>query len=351
MAEIPKFNLPGGARGKPAQVMVLSVGAILASMVAFGSCTTYVRPNEVGIMESRIVPPTGIRPGLIPGGRIKLVAPGQTIHVFPTDMQVLEITSGTKEGLVKTRNQRVEPAMQVNTSDGSQVVVDVTVLYRITDAATIMREAGPGRLFETNTVVPKTISALTQNLGEMVAEDFYDLHKRAIKQQEAQEQIARELKDKGIAVEHVLLRQFYYNPAYQQQIEEKKIQDQLKFTRISEGEAAKELAKKQEIVATGVANVGLESQRGTAEMTKIQAEADAYRRKRQAEADLLIQLATAKGTELENNAYQGAGSENLVGLEMAEVLKGLDVIIVPSGGKGGVNPLDLEQQLRLFDVK
>ena len=64
-----------------------------------------------------------------------------------------------------------------------------------------------------------------------------------------------------------------------------------------------------------------------------------------------MQLATAKGTELENSAYQGVGSENLVGMEMAEVLRGLDVIIVPTGGKGGMNPLDLEQSLRMFDVK
>ena len=64
-----------------------------------------------------------------------------------------------------------------------------------------------------------------------------------------------------------------------------------------------------------------------------------------------MQLATARGVELENTAYQGVGSENLVGMEMAEVYEGLDVILVPVGGKSGVNPLDLEQALRLFDVK
>ncbi len=64
-----------------------------------------------------------------------------------------------------------------------------------------------------------------------------------------------------------------------------------------------------------------------------------------------MQLATAKGTELENSAYQGTGSENLVGMQMAEVYEGIDVIVVPVGGKGGVNPLDLEQALKMFDVK
>jgi hypothetical protein len=38
-------------------------------------------------------------------------------------------------------------------------------------------------------------------------------------------------------------------------------------------------------------------------------------------------------------------------MEMAEVLRGLDVIVVPAGGKGGLNPLDLDQALDLFDVR
>ena len=194
-------------------------------------------------------------------------------------------------------------------------------------------------------MIPKTIAALKKNLGEMVAEDFYSVNP---------------LQRAGLARVHGARGEGhrrrscccaeYYNRDYQQQIEEKKVQDQLKFTRASEAEAAKELAKKQEIEATGRAKVEIETQRGNAEVTKIQAEADAYRRKRVAEADLLVQLANAQGAELENRAYQGGGSENLVGMKMAEVLEGVDTVLVPSGGKAGMNPLDLNQALRLFDV-
>ena len=349
------FKLPGGLQGKPARMMVGLVGGSLLLMIFFGSCTTYIPPNQVGIKESRFLPPTGILPGEMPGGKIKFLLPGQTIHLFPKDVQVLDLTGDKREtghDFVGTHvNHRIEPAVQINTSDGSQVMIDATVIYRIENADLVVTQAGPGRLFENNAVIPKTISALKKNLGEMLAEDFYDVHKREPKQAAAQKQIAAELKEKGILVDHVLIRQYYYNPAYQAQIEEKKIQDQLKFTRVSEAEAAKELAKLQEIVATGKATVAIERQRGQAEMTKIQAEADAYKRTRQAEADLEVQLATAKGTELENAAYQGVGSENLVGMQMAEVYEGIDVIVIPAGGKGGVNPLDLEQALKLFDVK
>src|SRR4051812_32966162 len=199
MAElnVPKFRIPGGARGKPAQITIFSVGAILISLFVFGSCTTYIAPNEVGILQSNIVPPTGIRPGLLGGGRIHLLAPGQVIHTFPTDLQILQLTSD-KNDERKVRNQRIEPAMEVNTSDGSRVRVDITVMYHLEDAFKVMQGAGPGRLFETNAVLPKVQAALKKNLGEMHAEDFYDVKIRDAKQVAAQSQVTAELKEKGI---------------------------------------------------------------------------------------------------------------------------------------------------------
>jgi len=346
---VPKVHFPGGARGKPAQITILAVGGFLALMIFFGSCTTYVRPNEVGILQSNIIPPTGIRAGLLAGGRLHALGLGQTIYTFPTDLQILTLTSD-KNDSIPVRNQRIEPSIEVNTSDGSRVKVDITVLYHLGDAVKVMQTSGPGRLFETNTLIPKVQAALKKNLGEMRAEDFYSEKIRGEKTAAAEAQVKAELEPKGLVLDHLLVRQYYYNRDYEQQIEDKKIQDQLVFTRQSEADAAKELAKKQTIEATGKANVAVEQQRGTAEVTKIQAEADNYKRKKHAEADLLVQLSTAKGTELENAAYQGAGSENMVGMKMADVLSGLDVVLVPAG-KGGVNPLDLDQQLRLFDVK
>ena len=41
----------------------------------------------------------------------------------------------------------------------------------------------------------------------------------------------------------------------------------------------------------------------------------------------------------------------MVGLKMADTYKGLDLIILPSDGAHGVNPLDLDNTLQLFDVR
>ena len=41
----------------------------------------------------------------------------------------------------------------------------------------------------------------------------------------------------------------------------------------------------------------------------------------------------------------------MVGLKMAEVYKGLELIVLPSDGPNGVNPLNLERTLKLLNAK
>jgi hypothetical protein len=40
----------------------------------------------------------------------------------------------------------------------------------------------------------------------------------------------------------------------------------------------------------------------------------------------------------------------MVALKMADIYKNLDLIILPSDGQNGVNPLDLKNAMKLFDV-
>ena len=64
-----------------------------------------------------------------------------------------------------------------------------------------------------------------------------------------------------------------------------------------------------------------------------------------------MKLAEAERVRLKNEALKGVGSERMVGLKMADAYKGLDVIVLPSDGPAGVNPLNLNNALQLFDVR
>jgi hypothetical protein len=92
-------------------------------------------------------------------------------------------------------------------------------------------------------------------------------------------------------------------------------------------------------------------EKGKAYVTRKIAEKDLYVRKIKAEADLLVKLAEAERVRLKNESLKGIGSERMVGLKMADAYKGLDLIILPSDGPHGVNPLNLNNTLQLFDVR
>jgi len=139
------------------------------------------------------------------------------------------------------------------------------------------------------------------------------------------------------------LREYTYDKRYQEAIEQRKIQDQKVFKNQAEAVSASREAEKNRVLAEGQARIEVERERGRAEVRKINAEADAYFRTRIAEGDLLVALAEAEGTKLENQALQQAGAGNMVGLKMAEALDGTEVIMVSTTGDGSMNPLDLDR--------
>lgn len=324
--------------------------AVLTSLFVYNVCTVYVKPYEMGVKQVILGGEKGIRETVY-GPGLNWVTPGaERMHRFPADLQVLEMADSAAE-VGEGADHRVVRAIKIQTSEGYTVSADVTVLYRIENPYKVMTQIGPGRLYEDSAVIPRAEQVLRRTLGEMDADDFYKGDRRDKAVEQARTLLATELEPKGIKVTHVLLRQYRYDERYQQAIEQRKIQDQSVFKNQAEAAAAQAEAEKNRIIAEGQATVQVELARGDAEVAKLRSEAELYRRTKAAEGDLTVKLAKAKGIELENAALRGAGSENMVGLKMADVLGGTQVIVVPTDGEGGVNPLDLNAALKRFDVK
>ena len=321
---------------------------VLGLLFAFGACTFYVPPGHIGLMQTIYGASAGIRPEPHIVG-LHFVNPlSERMHIFPTDLQVINYSDNTAEMSVEFRST---PSIKIQTSDGYQVQLDVSVLYRIRDPYKVFTEAGPGRAFEDRLVIPRADRILRKTLGELNAEQFYQGPHRIQKAREAHEGLSAELDSYGIEVDGVLVRRYAYDQKYQEIIETRKIKDQTVYLRQAEAKAAIEERKRDTIVSEGKATVDVEASRGESEVRKLNADADLYKRKKDAEGKLLVELADAKGTQLENDALQGAGSENMVGLKMAEVLDGLSVIVLPTDGEKGLNPLDLSSLLKKFEVQ
>jgi regulator of protease activity HflC (stomatin/prohibitin superfamily) len=344
---VPRMSVP---QGKRARVLWVVGATLIVLLFSYNSCTTYVKPGEAGIKQIKFGIGKGIDPKVY-GTGLHYVGVGETMHTFPLRVQVLELSNSRSEASQDLEGHRVAPGVNIQTSEGYTVQVDVTVLYRIADPLKVMQTIGPGRLFEDSAVIPRAQQDLRRALGELDAEDFYRGDRRVTKARAAQDALAAELKDKGIEVLQVLIRRYTYDQRYQQAIEQRKIQDQTVYKNEAEAKSATAAAAKNKVIAEGAAAVQVELARGEAEVKKLEAEADLYRRKKAAEGDLLVKLAEAQGTELENQALRGVGSENMVGMRMADALKGTRVIVLPTDGEGGMNPLDLKTLLRRFDVK
>jgi len=342
------MNVP--SIGKRTRLLWILGAGLVVLLVGYNSCTTYVRPGEAGVKQIKFGMGKGIEPTVY-GTGLHYIGPGETMHRFPLRVQVLELSNSRSEASEDLEGHRVAPGVNIQTSEGYTVQVDVTVLYRVADPLKVMTTIGPGRLFEDSAVIPRAQQDLRRALGELDAEDFYRGDKRVQKSAAAQVSLEVELKDKGIEVPQVLIRRYTYDQRYQQAIEQRKIQDQTVYKNEAEAKSASANAAKNKIVAEGAASVQVELARGEAEVKKLEAEADLYRRRKAADGDLLVKLAEAQGTELENQALRGVGSENMVGLRMAEALRGTRVIVLPTDGEGGMNPLDLRTLLKRFDVK
>ncbi|MBN1587822.1 MAG: SPFH domain-containing protein [Candidatus Omnitrophica bacterium] len=328
-------------------------GPVLVLLIIFitlfvSTCLTYVGPYEYGIKQVNLGLNKGIHKKVYLTGLHFLAPFGiHTMHRFPKNTQVVELTDYPGE---KPFRRRVEKSAHIQTSDGFYVDVDVSILYRITDPYKVITTVGPGRLYEDNGILPKVEPKLKEALGTMTTEEFFNSPLRAERALVARGLLNTELGAKGIEVQHVLVRYFKYSPEIQKNIEEKKLRDQLVFTNQAKGRASNQQALVKKMAEEGEASLKVLMEGGNAYVVKKNAERDLYVRTQRAEADLLVKLAEAQKTELINDAYRNEGSDKLVGLRMAEVYKGLDVIVLPSSGEGGINPLDLNQTLGLFGV-
>lgn len=335
---------------------VILVGTLLivlmfVSLLMVTTVIDYVQPYEFGIKQVKI----GVKRGVLE----KVYTPGywfvkpfgmETMYHFPKHMQVLDMAL-TEKGTKKSPAHAYDRAVKIQTSDGFFVDVDVTILYQIVNPYLVMTTLGPEQMYLTNGILPKAEPILKQALGELNTEDFYNSPLRTEKAEKARVALDNELTPKGMKVDQVLVRYFKYSDEIQKNIEAKKLQDQLVFKNQAEAKAYTEEATTKKVAQEGEMKVKVILQGGEAYKIEKMAEQELYTRKRTAEATLLVKTAEAEATQLRNEAMQVAGFDRKVAMEMAKTLEGIECVVVPTGGKEGVNPLNLDGMLSLFGVQ
>ncbi|MEK9657444.1 MAG: SPFH domain-containing protein [bacterium] len=321
--------------------------AILISILLFfTTCFTYIKPYEYGVKQINIGIKRGIKEKIYePGYHFVIPFGVEEMHHFPKDLQILDLTNHNTQITSTFRDK----AANIQTSDGFFVEVDVSILFSIDDPLKVIKTIGPGDLYFYNGLLPKAEPVLKETLGTLTTEEFYNPYLRTAKMKLAKTQLQNELKSKGINISQILIRYFRYSDEIQKNIEEKKLKDQLVFKNQAEARAAMEAALLSKTIEEGEMSVQIKIEEGNAYRQRKKGEQELYQRRKKAAANLLVSRAEAEKVRLKNTALQGLGSNNLIGLEMAKVLDGIELIILPSNGSQGFNPFNLEKTRLLFE--
>lgn len=300
-----------------------------------------VEADEVGILLNRLSGETEVIPAK---GMQAYNGILSEFFVLDNTLQTLDMTGAAERGDRSGRDD-----LKIKTIDGSDVYVDIKVMYRIIPekAATVLRTSGPGTLFKEKWTRDYTRAVCRNYLGELTTEGFYDAAERDVKLQKAKQDINKRLLDFGVKVDNISIPrrpQFYAD--YEAMIKRKKLADQGVEEEKSKALAAKQKQQTLLVEENNKKNVELEQFKGQMEQLVIAAEAEAERKRKEAEAYYQKTTVAAKADlyKLKQDA------EAMLALKKAEA-EGLMALKRALEGEGGINMVKLAYARRLKEIK
>ena len=239
--------------------------------------------------------------------------------------------------------------IRLKTADGNDVWVDVTVAYQIIEnlAPVLVQKIGTNMKAVERLVGVETRGVIRQVLGELDTEEFYSSELREGKIEQAKELLNKKLNPLGIRINSLALSQFRFLPEYEDLLREKALAEQKRL----EYEQLKLAAEKEREAKIAKAKGDADAMRALAEGKKeklrLEGEAEQWALMERAKATQTKLIKEAQGLQKLTKSLAGAGGENLVARELARVLKGKKIIIVP-GEPGTINIMNLNELLQTY---
>ena len=328
--------------------LLIAIVLIVGGAAVFWPHTT--GPTEVGVRIVKWDPllPSGVLPDVYSAGALYFFpAVLNGWKVLDTKLHNLEMTFDPSRG-----DRRYRDDLLFKTIDGNDISLDVIVAWRIDPqkAPYIVQYVAPSN-FELQDKVVRTIArSRTRDIfGELKTEEFYLSDERDEKAEQAKVALNELLNPFGVIVERVSTKDYRFNPAYQQAIEDKKIAEQVAEQNKSATKAAEEewLRKLEE--AKGEVNKIVATTDGQFRQAQIQADAYFAQQGNIAAAIDAEGRADAKGISELNKAMTGSGGAVAVKLKLAEALNGKRILLLPLAGGGiDVKTTNINQLLETF---
>lgn len=231
--------------------------------IVFRMTAIFVPPGYVGVVydRGRGVLPVSYREGL------HFAIPfWQSIQLMDARIQEYTMSIAPEEGAV-----RRDDSLDAPTSDGQQVKVDATVLFRIDPekASTVWKTVGLN-------YIDKLIRPISRSQIRMIISRYSATQIYSERRQEAENVMTKEIADllapKHILIDKVLLRTVVFSPEYSKAIEDKVVAEQRVKQAEFEVQEASQRAQAKIAEAKGLAEAqALQKQTLTAEFLQLEA--------------------------------------------------------------------------------
>jgi len=333
-----KVEVPKGPR-----IFYWVVGIIVLAALIVGLLWTMrkVEVDQVGVRVVKLgfgVFATGTdKAKPLPPGWHPIIPYFHELVVYQKNIQAFEMTS--KSGGLR---QPDYPCLEIRTSDGYKVNVDITIFYRVMEerANKVFANYSDDQAVKIQGIQAKAPGTIQTELGKMAtADNFYDSRLRTEKLEKARELLNGYFNPQGIAILDIVVRDFEFPEEYEAAILRKVLAEQLKRVQESMALAAAAEADWKKAIAEGDRDAMVERARGSSDAMKLEAEGQ--------RAKLVAQ---GKGKAELVNALSGPGGKVYVGMEYLKAFKGVDLMVLPSG-KNGVNPLDAGDMVHSLEPK
>ncbi len=319
---------------------IIAIVAILGFVLSIMMFIKNIPLGQVGVLTREYA--VGGKKGVVdedykPGWHPN-IGPLHSWQLYDSTVQTLEMTREAHHGSSKGRDD-----VKVQSSDGYQVSVDVTVKYRIMKgkAHLVYQNTGSGSKYKI-IVRNEAEKSCIEHFGKMRTEDFYNPGQRRIIAVDVQASLSESLKDNYVEIVDVLVRNVQFDPDYENKIRKRKLADQevevnksMKRSlemqgkrQVIEAETKKMLSviqqEKQATLVTMEAQVNRDITKIVAEYeqyaTEKSADADLIAAEMTAKGDLMVKKAEAEGERLRNQSMQGVGGSTIVAIEAAKNL-------------------------------
>ncbi|MGB1249013.1 MAG: prohibitin family protein [Candidatus Promineifilaceae bacterium] len=268
---------------------------IVMSLISMS--VVFVHPQQVGVVVS-IMLPGGVRPEAMPAGLHFIIPLIEYEVIYPISWQTYTMSSKVGEG-----NVLGDDSIRARTSDGQEVLIDTSVIFRIDREQAVTLYIDWQERYIEDFMRPVLRGYVRRQVSQFTVEEVNSSSRRDLEAL-LDRLLLDEFEDKGLVLDQFLLRDIAFSPEYALAVEKKQV--------ALEGQQQTLYEAQQAInIATGNASAIEIEANGRATAIKLEAEAEA-------EALKLIAAALETNDQLLTYAY------------IEQLAPNIDVMLLPN---------------------